>query len=207
MRLNQKLNQEIKQALGSLNPLVVLKAWLKTALTIKGLKDPWAMLLSTSCKGRVSSRVLLLKQLQGQELIFYSNYTSQKAEDMANNPLVAVNFYWPDLNRQIRIQGRVKKTSRAKSLAYWRSRSRGSQLSQFISRQSQAVSCQQKLEALKQEAYKKFDKKAIPCPKLWGGYKILIHSIEFWQEGPHRLHDRFLFKKAGKTWQKQRLFP
>ena len=198
---------EIKKTLGSSQPLVVLNYWLREALKITGLKEPWAMVLSTSHKGRVSSRVILLKKVYQGRLFFYTNYLSRKGRDIQNNPWAAVNFYWPQLNRQIRIEGPVKKISRKKSVLYWKTRSRSSQLTQWISRQSQRVDSRKQLEDLKKSAEKQFCNKEIPCPKSWGGYAILIQKMEFWKNRNHRLHDRFLFEKRDRNWEKQRLFP
>ena len=201
------LDQEIKKQLGSLSPLLVLKRWLDEALQIPHLKEPWAMFLSTGNKREVSSRVVLLKQLQKGELFFYTNYLSAKAKDIKTMPFVAVNFYWPQLDRQLRIQGKVRKTSRKKSQLYWKTRSRDSQISQWLSQQSQAVSSRKQLEELRLQTERHFQNKNIPCPKHWGGYAVLIKSIEFWINRKHRLHDRFLFEKTGRSWKKQRLFP
>ena len=202
-----KADTEIKTKLGSRNPLVVLDQWLKKALKIPHLKEPWAMVLSTSYKRKVSSRIVLLKQVRQGELFFYTNYLSSKGKDMENNPLTAVNFYWPQLDRQIRIEGQVKKISRKKSILYWKTRSHTSQISQWISKQSQKAVSRKQLENLKQTAKKKFHNKEIPCPKHWGGYALRIKTIEFWIKQDHRLHDRFLFEKTARSWKKQRLFP
>ena len=201
------LDKEIKKSLGSLDPLAVLDQWLKKALRIKNLKDPWVMVLSTSFKGRVSSRSLLLKEFYKGKLFFYTNYLSQKGRDIKNNPLSAVHFYWPVLDRQIRIEGLIRPTNRAKSLAYWKTRSRSSQLSQWVSKQSQIIPSRKKLEDLKKLAENKFRGKKIPCPKHWGGYALSIQKIEFWKNQPHRLHDRFVFEKKARGWKRQRLYP
>lgn len=201
------IDKEIKKNLGWTDPLSVLNSWLKEALQIKSLKEPWAMTLSTSHKDQVSSRVLLLKQIQKDKLIFYSNYLSDKGRDLSHNPYSALSFYWPQLRRQIRIEGIVKKTSRRQSIRYWKSRSRASQISQWISRQSEELSSRKQLENLKKQAERKFLKKPVPCPPQWGGYALQIRKIEFWRERAHRLHDRFLFEKSPRGWQKQRLFP
>lgn len=198
---------EIETVLGSKNPFVVLKKWLKDALKINPLKEPWAMILSTSYRGKISSRVVLLKHLRRGNLFFYTNYLSLKGQCLTKNPKAAVNFYWSQMNRQICIEGAVTKTSRKRSVLYWKTRNRESQLSQWISNQSQAVSSRKELEDLKTAARKEFKNKNIPCPKHWGGYILSIQRIEFWQNQPHRLHDRFLFEKVGKNWKKQRLFP
>ena len=201
------MDLEIKKSLGSVHPFVVLDKWLKEALKIKGLKEPWAMVLSTSCKGKVSSRVVLLKRVYQGRLIFYTNYLSKKGRDMEDNPWAALNFYWPQLGKQIRIEGLVKKISRRKSVLYWKTRSRSSRLSQWISQQSQKVLGRKQLEDLKKSAEKTFLNKDIPCPKYWGGYALDIKKLEFWKNRDHRLHDRFLFEKQAGAWKKQRLFP
>ena len=139
-RMMNLIDEEIRKALGSTNPLPVLKRWLKEARQIKFLKEPWVMTLSTGYRGKISSRVLLLKQIHRDKLIFYSNYLSQKGRDIDRNSYSALNFYWPQLNRQIRIEGTVQKTSRRQSIHYWNSRDRTSQISQWISQQSQEVS-------------------------------------------------------------------
>ena len=201
------IDLEIKTSLGSGNPLLVLKKWLKESLTIKALKEPWAMVLSTSDRNHIHSRVVLLKYLHKEGLVFYTNYLSLKGRCLTKNPRAAVNFYWPQMGRQICIEGYVKKTSRRQSLLYWKTRHRESQLSQWISQQSQRVSSRKTLEDLKYMAKKEFKNRDIPCPKHWGGYILSIQKIEFWQNQPHRLHNRFLFEKMGKIWKKQRLFP
>lgn len=201
------LHLEIKKQLGSINPIVILKQWLNMSLKKSGLKQPWAMLLSTSKKNQVDSRVVLLKKIHKSNLMFYTNYLSSKAQDMQANPQVACNFYWPKLNRQIRIQGTVKKGSQRQSVLYWNSRPRSSQLSQWVSQQSQKLQSKQQLLNLKKQAEIQFKNKSIPCPLHWGAYVLSIHKIEFWLDQAYRLHDRFVFKKSKKTWKIQRLFP
>ena len=201
-----RIDLEIKKNLGAEKPLFILKQWLHKAKS-SNFKEPWAMVLSTSSKGRVNSRVVLLKKIYRSELVFYTNYLSPKGKEIADNPFVSVSFYWPQLDKQIRIQGEAKKTSRKQSILYWKTRSRESQISQWISCQSQPVQSRKKLENLKSKAEKQFQGKKIPCPKHWGGYAIDIQKIEFWINQKHRLHDRFLFEKKGDTWEKRRLFP
>ena len=116
-------------------------------------------------------------------------------------------FFWPQLERQIRISGTVKKTSRKESIKYWKQRSKDSQLSQWISQQSKSITDRKSLEKLKKEAIEKFKNKPVPCPQHWGGYKLAPKKIEFWTNRKHRLHDRFLFTKQAKSWKHQRLFP
>ena len=203
----KSLDLEIKKQLGFLDPLKVLDHWLKQALKIKVYKKSWPLILSTADKKKVNSRVVLLKELRGESLIFYTNYLSQKGREIKNNPYSAFNFYWPELKKQIRGQGFLKKTSRRQSILYWKTRSRGSQISQWLSQQSNSVSNKKLLESLRNQTDWRFKNKAVPCPKHWGGYELKIETIEFWIEGKHRLHDRFFFKKTGKKWKAERLFP
>ena len=201
------IKSEIKKQLGFLDPLKVLDSWLKQALKIKIYEKSWPMLLSTSNKKTANSRVLLLKEIYRGDLIFYTNYLSQKGKEITKNPTVAFNFYWPQLKKQIRGQGTLKKTSRKKSVFYWKSRSRESQISQWLSQQSKVVASKQVLNSLRKQTEEKFKNKEIPCPKHWGGYQLKIQNIEFWIDGKYRLHDRFLFEKKDKIWKISRLFP
>ena len=205
--MNSLLSLEIKKQLGFLNPLQILDQWLKSAAVYSSYKDSWPMVLSTSYKDEVQSRVVLLKEHKKDSLFFYTNYLSEKGQQIAKNPSASVNLYWREAGRQICIEGLLKKTSRRQSLSYWKTRSRESQLSQWISKQSRAVESKKKLIQLKNQAEKKFLNQEIPCPKHWGGYKLKICQIEFWLDGRHRLHDRFLFKKQSRGWRAERLFP
>ena len=149
-------DSEIKTTLGSLDPLIVLKKWLKGALKLKTLKDPWAMVLSTAYRGKISSRVVLLKRIRREELFFYTNYLSLKGQCLRKNPRAAVNFYWSQSGQQFCIEGDVKKISRKQSLLYWKTRNRESQLSQWVSKQSQEVSSRKEMQDLKNTAKKIF---------------------------------------------------
>ena len=203
----KKRQPEIRKFLGSENPLTVLKAWLNTAKNTKGLKNPWAMNLSTSEHGQPSGRIVLMKYVKGKSLIFFSNYQSEKGRSLQDNSRASAVFYWENPGRQIRIEGRVRRISRKESTAYWKTRSRDSQLSQWISEQSRPVLDRETLNSLWQTADRKFKNKEIPRPLHWGGYALYIQKIEFWLEKERRLHDRFLFKQQRRGWRAQRLFP
>lgn len=207
--MNKQLNQEIKKQLGFLDPMKVFNQWLKKAVafSLPDQKNSWSMTVSSSYKNKVSSRIVLLKKFEEDKLIFYSNYLSDKGREFQLNPQTAVNFYWPQLKKQVRITGRITKTSPLQSDKYWKSRDRNSQISQWLSRQSKELTSRKELLNLKKQTEKKFKNRAIPRPKHWGGYQIKIKTIEFWLDGPYRLHDRFLFKKTGKVWKAKRLFP
>lgn len=200
-------SKEIRRLFGSSQPFTLLKKWLKRAKQEKNLYEPWAMHLSTSFRSRPSSRVVLLKEIKKEKLMFFTNYLSEKGKELQKNPYVACTFHWNNLKRQVRMKGSVTKVSRSVSLKYWKSRSRESQLSQWVSQQSNNVESREVLESLRNQAQKKFKNKEIPCPVHWGGYFVSVSEIEFWQERSHRLHDRFLFRKKNEKWEVQRLFP
>ena len=206
---------ESLSALKNKNPLQILKKWLKEAKKLEETDHANAMVLSSCSKQtnhqvRLSSRVVLLKEIKKEELIFYTNYNSLKGQQIQNP--VALNFYWPALGRQVRLEGRTKKISRKSSIRYWKTRPYESKLSQYISKQSSTLENRNSLEQQWQEAKKKFQKKTIPCPVHWGGVAFSPKRIEFWVEKPHRLHDRLLFiksrsKTAKKIWKTQLLYP
>ena len=205
-----EIKKSAKKQLGSVNPVKILDQWLKLALKTSSLtKDnTWFMVLSTCYKNQVSSRVVLLKELSPcGEIIFYTNYLSSKGQQIKKNPSAALNFYWPELSKQVRIEGTLLKTTRQKSLKYWKSRSRQSQVSQWLSKQSQKLSSKKELLDLKEKTKQKFKNKVIPCPVHWGGYRLKIKKIEFWLDGKGRLHDRFLFEKKQNSWKLKCLFP
>lgn len=190
------------------SPFSILKQWLAEAKTSSGQLEPHAMTLATlSQEGQVHSRIVLLKELNDQGLIFYSNYTSTKGEDLNANPQTEVVFYWDLLKRQVRVQGQVSKTAREISEGYWKTRPRESQLSQYISHQSQPCPSRQALIDAIQKVEQEFKGKDIPCPLHWGGYLIKPVRFEFWTGQPGRLHDRFEFRKREGSWTSDRLYP
>lgn len=196
--------------LNSPNPYEVFKTWQESAKADHRIKEPTAMNLSTyeASTGAVHSRVVLLKEWsEASGFIFFTNYQSQKAMDLAAHNKAALHFYWDPQFRQINIQGVVQKTSRDVSEAYWNSRPRDSQLSQWASAQSQCVGTRRELEQKVLELKKQFEGKTVPCPAHWGGYQLTASQFEFWIGQPNRLHDRFLFKEQGKTWTIERLCP
>lgn len=213
-------------------PFEILKTWLKEAEAHPGIKEPYAMVLSTLNYGqarwwgfswlaflgvavpRVSSRVVLLKEVTEDSLIFYTNYKSVKARQMRKTSgagSVALNFYWEVLGRQIRLEGTVRKTSKDKSLQYWSTRPFESQISQFVSKQSRVLNQPEDLKQEWEQAKKQFyGKKQVPCPAHWGGYAFTPALMEFWVDKPHRLHDRVRFIKKqwpSKSWESCRLYP
>ncbi len=158
---------------------------------------------------QVHARVVLLKGISKDLFFFYTNYNSHKGEQLAFHSQAALLFYWDPLGKQIRISGDVRKTSRQESVSYWQTRSRKSQISQWISQQSQPISHRNELEQQYLEAQARFENQDIPCPEHWGGYALNPTHIEFWMAHPDRLHDRFLFTRnpSTKVWDVCRLSP
>jgi pyridoxamine 5'-phosphate oxidase len=188
------------------DPFLQLNLWIDEAITGKAC-EPTAMALSTvSSNGKPSSRILLLKELSEKGLIFFTNYESQKGKDLLTHPEASILFFWAELQRQVRIEGKVKKIPENESDIYFRSRPRGSQLSALSSPQSTVIS-REKLEKMRDDLEKKYEGKDIPKPEHWGGYILIPEYFEFWQGRENRLHDRLIFSKKGMEWKVERLAP
>lgn len=190
------------------SPFLQFEKWFKQAEQAQ-LNEPNAMVLSTvSAQGQPSARVVLLKFFDEKGFVFYTNYNSRKARDMAVNPKVSLLFPWLDLHRQVRIEGHVEKVTTAESLKYFMSRPRGSQLGAWVSNQSSPISSRQLLMMKFEEIKKKFANKEVPLPDFWGGYRVIPTAMEFWQGRENRLHDRFEYRLTQNgIWEIQRLAP
>ncbi len=189
------------------NPLDLFDKWFREALDAR-LKDANAMILSTADKsGKPSSRIVLLKDFDDEGFVFFTNYQSRKGREIEQNVFGALLFYWAELERQVRIEGALVKTSREVSEAYFHSRPVESQLSALASDQSRVLRDRQELEAKIRELSEKYGDGEIPCPKFWGGYLLKPDRIEFWQGRPGRLHDRFEFFSIDGRWNHHRLYP
>lgn len=189
------------------DPLRQFAIWFEQAQKA-AVYEPNAMNLSTvSASGKPSSRIVLLKGIEEQAMIFFTNYGSDKGKDMLENPHVALNFFWPELERQVRIEGTVTKTSAEESDVYFNSRPIGSQLGAWASPQSAIVNSREEMEANLMEFERKFKDQVIPRPAHWGGYKVSPEKMEFWQGRASRLHDRFLYTLEADLWKIDRLAP
>jgi len=189
------------------DPVRQFRAWFESARKAE-IPEPNAMSLATSdTSGRVSCRTVLLKAYDERGFVFFTNYKSRKARQMAGNPHASLLFPWVALARQVEIAGPVEKISTAESLAYFMSRPFGSRLGAWVSDQSSVIPSRQVLLAKFEELKRQFANGEIPKPAGWGGYRVVPDSFEFWQGGHDRLHDRFAYSKEGGTWTIRRLAP
>ena len=189
------------------DPVTQFRAWFDEAVRAE-LPMVNAMTLATaSVDGRPSARMVLLKGLDARGFVFFTDYESRKAQELAATPRAALLFYWIELEREVRIEGVVERTSAKESDGYFASRAVGSRLAALSSRQSAVIADRQTLE----RAYADMEtrhREAPPRPDAWGGYRVIPQAIEFWQGRPNRLHDRLLYKKtADGRWQIARLSP
>jgi len=189
------------------SPISQFELWFKQACEVD-IVDANAMTLATvSATGQPSVRTVLLKTFDQTGFIFFTNYNSQKAQQIAENPQVALLFPWTELERQIEITGYAEKISTAESRAYFSSRPKGSQLGAWVSRQSDVIQSRYVLEQQWQTMQQKFQQGKIPFPDFWGGYRVVPEKIEFWQGRVNRLHDRFEYRRNKDDWTVERLAP
>ncbi len=190
-------------------PFVLFRQWFAEAVeTEQAPVEPNAMTLATvDAVGRPHCRVLLLKGLDARGFTFFTNYDSAKGEQLAAQPFAAMTFFWPGLERQVRIEGRVERVSLQESDAYFQVRPLGSRIGAWASPQSRVISGRAQLDSLLAETERRFLEVAPHCPEHWGGYRLLPDNIEFWQGRSSRLHDRLNYRLAGSAWQRERLAP
>lgn len=188
-------------------PLAQLKRWLADAVAI-GMQEPTAMTLATAdAKGAPSARIVLFKGFRDGGLTFYTNHESHKGEDIAQNPNVALVFWWDKLERSVRIEGRAEKLSEAAAREYFYTRPHYSQLGALTSRQSRVVAKREELDARFDANLKQHEGQEVPFPTFWGGYLVKPTLVEFWQGRHGRLHDRLQYVSCGTTWRIERLEP
>ena len=190
------------------DPIAQFRLWLDQARQAKILEPNASTLSTVDLDGKPWSRTVLVKGFGKEGFLFFTNYESRKAKHIAANENVSLLFPWLALERQVIIHGRAAKILSKESLRYFRSRSKGSQISAWASPQSQAIPSRKFLTLQWNNIKQKFADKEIPPPLFWGGYRVVPQTIEFWQGGKHRIHDRFLYTRQNDDrWQIQRLAP
>lgn len=190
------------------NPLVQFEKWFEDAVRA-GVPEPNAMTLATAGKdGNPAARVVLLKGIEKEGFVFYTNYESRKGKALAENPNAALVFFWADLIRQVNITGRVEKVSREESEAYFKTRPLGSRLGAWASEQSRVIENRKMLEDRYEKLAKEYEGKEVPVPPYWGGFRLNPDSVEFWQGRENRLHDRLRYRRnSSSQWMIERLSP
>lgn len=190
------------------NPLKQFQIWFEQALEAEIL-EPNAMTLATvNSEGKPTARIVLLKHLDERGFSFFTNYESEKGKNLSQNPWVSLVFWWGDLERQVRIQGKVEKISPAESDQYFSSRPLGSQLGAWVSEQSTIINSREVLDTRLDKLEKQYQAQNIPRPEHWGGFQVIPHQIEFWQGRENRLHDRLRYRlQADQSWIIERLAP
>ena len=189
------------------DPVALFGEWFRAAEE-SGILLPETMILSTCTPaGRPSARAVLLKRWSRDGFVFFTNYGSRKAKELDENPFAALLFHWPILERQVRIEGTVERISEEESAAYFRTRSRGSRVGAWASRQSETLPERSALEESVNKIKQRFAGQEIPLPSFWGGYRVTPESIEFWQGRANRLHDRISYHRTEDGWHPERLWP
>ncbi|MDH5475766.1 MAG: pyridoxamine 5'-phosphate oxidase [Cyclobacteriaceae bacterium] len=189
------------------HPVTQFSTWFDEALKAK-VEEVNAMTLSTiNLDNRPTARIMLLKGIENEQFIFYTNYQSNKGKGIEKNPYVALTFFWPELERQVRIEGRVEKVAPEVSTTYFKSRPVGSQIGALASPQSAEIANRAILEERVKNLTKKYADKSIERPAQWGGYAVTPDRMEFWQGRASRLHDRVQYTLADNKWTKVRLAP
>lgn len=189
------------------NPISWFQRWFDQALQTEQL-EPTAMCLATvDPQGRPAARIVLLKSFDDKGFVFYTNLESTKGRHLLDHPFAALTFHWKSLERQVRITGPVELVSAAEADEYFHSRSRGSQLGAWASKQSRPLGSRDKLSRAVQALEEKYEGQEVPRPPHWSGFRVRAEQIEFWEAGEFRLHDRFLFTKNDQGWSCERLYP
>jgi pyridoxamine 5'-phosphate oxidase len=189
------------------DPIAQFRRWFHEALAAN-FHEPNAMTLATATPdGRPSARVVLLKGFDERGFVFYTNYEGRKSQELEANANCALVFYWGELERQVRVEGRASRVSETESDEYFGSRPRGSRLGAWASRQSRPVGGREVLEERLRELEAEYDGREVPRPPFWGGYRVEPEVIEFWQGRENRLHDRLVYRRSDSSWRRERLQP
>lgn len=202
------MSAEIEALLAATDPWPVFRQWLELAKSSPGIKEPTAMFLATANRnGQATVRTVLLKSFDTASLVFFTNYDSEKGQQLKENAKAELLFYWDPLARQVRVRGEVERTTREESEIYWRSRPLESQLSGSLSKQSRSVEPGVDLLLELERTRAKFPEGTVPCPQNWGGFRLVPKQFEFWIGRSHRLHDRVRLTQIDENWVAQQLYP
>jgi pyridoxamine 5'-phosphate oxidase len=197
---------ELREEDAGLDPFALFRRWFAEAVSAN-LSHPEAMTLATATRdGLPGARIVLLRGFDEAGFVFFTNYQSRKGRELANNPRASLLLHWPDLGRQVRIEGAVEVVTTDESDAYFRTRPRGNQLAAWISPQSEVIADRQTLLGKMQQLAMQYPDE-VPRPPFWGGYRVRPHSIEFWQTRENRLHDRLRYRQTPTGWVRERLAP
>ncbi len=189
------------------DPIEQFSRWFDQAIHAE-VVEPNAMCLATATPDAYpSARIVLLKGADARGFVFYTDYRSRKGQELADNPAASLCFFWPELERQVRIAGAVQRVSRAESAEYFRSRPLGSRIGAWTSHQSSVIPSRESLEAAMAENEARFADGEVPLPDHWGGFRVVPEQIEFWQGRGSRLHDRIAFQRTAGVWVRSRLSP
>jgi len=188
------------------DPIALVQDWLDEARALAG--EPHAMTLATATRdGRPSARIVLLRSFDERGLVFFTNRTSRKGEELRENPRAAAVIHWWELGRQVRAEGAVEEVSTEESSEYWATRPRGSRIAAWASPQSRALADRDELEGLVAEVAERFGDGDVPLPHFWGGYRLVPEVVELWTHRDDRLHDRIRYVREGDGWRGERLAP
>jgi len=198
--------EELREDTVATDPIDQLRRWLHDAHDA-GVLEPNAMCVCTSLDGKPSARIVLLRGLDERGLVFFTSYFSRKAHELAQNPRLAAVFYWPVLERQVRVEGHADRLPEEESDAYFASRPRGHQIGAWASEQSEPVESREILDQRVRDYSERFEGDEVPRPHSWGGFAIKADRFEFWQGRPNRMHDRIEFVRDAGLWNTRRLQP